>query len=94
MVFAILDERYTDTFPHRAACLIYPDDFECQTAEEMDIEESACRFAGRDKGGVDQDTGVSAPGLVHRRGWGGRAKYVVTASYAGDVGVEYPRYHF
>ncbi|KAF7949533.1 uncharacterized protein EAE97_003042 [Botrytis byssoidea] len=92
MILRIFDERYTDKFPRRAACLIYPDDFEHQPAGEKDTEEPACRFPDPDKGGVDMDTGASA--LVYRQGWGGKTKYVVTASFAGDVGVQYPEYHF
>ncbi|TGO13936.1 hypothetical protein BTUL_0061g00550 [Botrytis tulipae] len=92
MILRIFDEWYTDKFTRRAACLIYPDDFEHQPAGEKDTEESACRFPDPDQGGVGMDTGVSA--LVYRQGWGGKAKYVVTASYAGDVGVQYPEHHF
>ncbi|TGO65382.1 hypothetical protein BOTNAR_0078g00080 [Botryotinia narcissicola] len=58
MILRIFDEWYTDMFPRRAACLIYPDDFEHQPAGEMDTEELACRFPDPDKGGVDMDTGL------------------------------------
>ncbi|KAF5878159.1 uncharacterized protein Bfra_000326 [Botrytis fragariae] len=90
MVFRIFDDLYTYNFPRRAACLIYPDDFEHEPAAEMNRVESASRFPDWDEGGVE--TGV--PALVYRQGWGGKAKYVVTASFAGDVGVQYPMYHF
>ncbi|TGO39260.1 hypothetical protein BHYA_0057g00270 [Botrytis hyacinthi] len=92
IVFRIFDEWYTDKFPRRAACLIYPDDFEHQITGEMDSEESTCRFSDPDAGGVDMDTGVSA--LVDGQRWGRKAKYVVTASFAGDVRMQYPMYHF
>ncbi|TGO65108.1 hypothetical protein BCON_0004g01070 [Botryotinia convoluta] len=74
MVFRIFDELYTYNFPRRAACLIYPDDFEHEPpAGEMDSEELACRFPDPDEGGVD--TGV--PALVYRQGWGGKANLVL-----------------
>ncbi|KAF7938294.1 hypothetical protein BELL_0048g00050 [Botrytis elliptica] len=81
MVFRIFDARYNYDFPRRAACLIYPGDCKHQPTEEMVSE-----------GGVDGDSGDSA--LVYRQGWGMQPKYIVTASYAGDVGVQYPVYHF
>ncbi|KAF7958969.1 hypothetical protein EAE96_002494 [Botrytis aclada] len=101
MVFRIFDEWYTSRFPRRAACLIYPDDFEYQPARETDTgeyqparetdtEQSACRVPHADEEGAE--TGV--PALALRQGWGLRPKYVVTASYAGDVGVQYPMYNF
>ncbi|KAF7906588.1 hypothetical protein EAF00_000867 [Botryotinia globosa] len=63
MILRIFDEWYTDKFPRRAACLIYPDDFEHQPAGEKDTEEPACRFPGPDKGGVGMDTGGFCAGL-------------------------------
>ncbi|TGO85585.1 hypothetical protein BPOR_0382g00010 [Botrytis porri] len=106
MVLRIFDDWYIYKFPRRAGCLIFPDDFEDQPAQpagEMDSEdseesESACHFPDRDEGAVDVDVDVGAdtevPALVYRQGWGWKPKYVVTASFAGDVGVQYPLYHF
>ncbi|RAL63091.1 hypothetical protein DID88_004175 [Monilinia fructigena] len=89
MVCRIFDDLYTYNFPRRAACLIYPDDFEHKPGGECVSDELACLFP--DQYEVDIDS--SEPLLLYKQGWDAPDSYVVTASVAGDVGVQYPTYH-
>lgn len=89
IVFRIFDDLYTYNFPHRAACLIYPDHFEHKPDGEVVSEELACLCPDQWEADVD----LEMPAMVYRQGWGGKARYVVTASFAGDVGVQYPVYY-
>ncbi|KAA8577292.1 hypothetical protein EYC84_007264 [Monilinia fructicola] len=88
MVFRIFDDLYTYNFPCRAACLIYPDDFEHKPGGESVSDELACLFPDQ----YEVDIDPSEPLLLYKQGWGASASYVVTASFAGDVGVHYPMY--
>ncbi|KAB8302013.1 hypothetical protein EYC80_005466 [Monilinia laxa] len=89
MVCRIFDDLYTYNFPRRAACLIYPDDFEHKHGGECVSDELACLFPDQ----YEVDIDPSEPLLLYKQGWGAPASYVVTASFAGDVGVQYPMYH-
>ncbi|KAI9650546.1 hypothetical protein NHQ30_000563 [Ciborinia camelliae] len=89
MVFRIFDDAYTYNFPRRAACLIYPDDFEHKPGGEMVSNELACLCPDQ----YEVDIDPSEPLLLYKQGWGASPSYVVTASLAGDIGVQYPMYY-
>ncbi|KAF7878816.1 hypothetical protein EAF04_000019 [Stromatinia cepivora] len=63
MVFKIFDYLYTYNFPRRAACLIYPDDFEHKPGGEIVSEELACLFPDQYEADIDP----SEPLLLYKK---------------------------